>query len=261
MLAYPESPRADDLLAEATAGTPAIAVDLDGVQHSIWSISEPDLIVRLTRAFDALPALYIADGHHRCAAAERVAKSRRSLRTAGVWEGFLAVAFPHHAMRVLEYNRVVADLKGMSENDFLSAISARFDVQSSSHPSRPAMRRELGLYLRGRWFQLRAHGDRIPQDDLVGRLDQNSSDQLLGPVLGINDLRRDSRIDFVGGARGLHELELRVDSGMACAFVLFPTAIDDLMAVADSGAVMPPKSTWFEPKLADGLISYVLEPI
>jgi uncharacterized protein (DUF1015 family) len=265
MLAYPRAPEVDRLLAESTIEAPDTAVTaIDGVRHSIWPITRPGVVDQLTRAFESLPALYIADGHHRIAAAERVATAPRSKETAAeqarVPDGFLAVAFPHHAMRILDYNRVVTDLGGLSESVFLERVGERFDVFEASGQVRPAARGEFGLYLPGRWFRLRVHQNRVPLHDPVARLDVSIlAQELLGPILSITDLRRDSRIDFVGGIRGLDELERRVASDMAAAFALYPTAIEDLMAVADHGDVMPPKSTWFEPKLADGLLCHVLE--
>jgi len=265
MLAYPDAPEADRLLAEATLGTPDITVTTDdGVRHTIWQIIEASLIERLTRAFNALPVLYMADGHHRTAALERVAMARRSNRrsmpNARVWERFMAVAFPHHALRILDYNRVVTDLGGMNETTFLDRVRERFDVFRVSDQVRPKTRGEFGLYLPGRWFRLCVHPRRIPVRDPVARLDVSIlSQQLLGPILSIHDLQRDSRIDFVGGIHGLDDLERRVDAGMAAALVLHPTAMQDLMEVADRGAVMPPKSTWFEPKLVDGLVCYVFD--
>ncbi len=265
MLAYPPAPEVDRLLAESTVAAPDMTVTAsDRVRHSIWQITEPRVIDQLTRAFESMPALYIADGHHRIAAAERVATARRENGAAAepsvALDGFLAVAFPHHAMRILDYNRVVTDLGGLSESAFLDKVRERFDVVEATGQVRPAMRTEFGLYLPGRWFRLRVHEDRIPLHDPVARLDVSIlAQELLGPILSINDLRRDARIDFVGGIRGLDELERRVACGMAAAFALYPTAIQDLMAVADRGDVMPPKSTWFEPKLADGLLCHVLE--
>jgi len=265
MLAYPAAPEADRILADVTSVPPETAVVADGgVKHSIWPVADPELIDRITRAFDAMNALYIADGHHRSAAAARVAQSRREARgqapAGDHWEGFLAVAFPHHELRILDYNRLVADLNGLSEDQFIARLRERFDVVPSQGEFRPTQRGEFGLYLPGRWLKLRLHAARIPSDDPIGRLDVSLlSDQVLAPILGIVDLRRDARVDFVGGIRGLTELERRVAGGMAAAFALHPTSMEDLMSVADRGDVMPPKSTWFEPKLEDGLVSLLLD--
>jgi uncharacterized protein (DUF1015 family) len=265
MLAYPSAPEIDRILAEITIEAPETAVvTVDNVRHSIWPVTELTLIDNLTHAFESLPALYIADGHHRTAAAERVAATHRSSESLPAEScaagGFLAVAFPHHGMRILGYHRVVSDLGGMSGTRFLERVRERFDVFEVSGRARPTARGEIGLYLQGQWLLLRAHQTHTSVRDPVGSLDVDIlSQQLLGPILSINDLRCDSRVEFVGGTGALDELERRVASGMAAAFVLHPTTIQDLIRVADRGDVMPPKSTWFEPKLADGLVSHVLD--
>jgi len=202
--------------------------------------------------------LYIADGHQRTAAASRVAAARRGQASA---QRFLAVAFAHHQMRILDYNRVVRDLRGMTPAQFLARVSSVFAVEPVSAAVRPGSPGEFGLYLGGRWQRLRIRPDLAQVADPVRRLDVSLlAEHLLEPILGIADPRTDKRIDFIGGGRGLGELERRVNSGeMAAAFSLHPTRMQDLMAVADAGRVMPPKSTWFEPKLADGLISHVLD--
>lgn len=264
LLAYPPSPTADALLARASAGAPAAdVIAVDGIRHTIWVVRDARLIEDISAAIDALPALYIADGHHRSAAASRVAASHRKAH--GLVESssdyFLAVIFPHHQMRIMDYNRVVKDLNGLSEVEFLERVAENFSVEPAEAPLRPGMPGEFGLYLPGRWLRLAIRPELIPSHDPVARLDVSLlTAHLLAPILGIADLRRDKRIDFVGGIRGLSELERRVDSGeMAAAFALYATRMEDLMAVADAGCVMPPKSTWFEPKLADGLVSHVLD--
>jgi uncharacterized protein (DUF1015 family) len=257
LLVYPSAARIDAIAAECAAGAPLAEAQLEGgVAHRLWRIDETQLIAELTAAFEALPSLYIADGHHRTAAASRVA-ARRGGEAAG---GFLAVAFPHHAMRILAYHRVVRDLNGWSASELLHRVAERFDLQASEAPHTPRQRGEFGLYLDGGWQRLRIRPERVRQD-AVGRLDVSLlGEHLLAHVFGITDQRRDPRIDFVGGARGLSELERRVDTGdMACAIALYPTAMEDLMAVSDAGQVMPPKSTWFEPKLADGLLCHLLD--
>ena len=266
LLAYPAAPAIDGLLADASRGAPDADVTTpDGIRHTIWVIRDGSPLDRLSTAVDALPALYIADGHHRSAAASRVAANRRAANPRHTgdesYNYFLAVIFPHHEMQILDYNRVVADLNGLGAEEFLARIGERFAVESSTQPVKPAARGEFGLYLPGGWLRLRIRPDLVPSADPVARLDVSLlSNHLLGPVLGIEDLRRDKRIDFVGGIRGLVELERRVASGeMAAAFSMYPTRMEDLMAVADAGEVMPPKSTWFEPKLADGLVSHVLD--
>jgi len=260
LLAHPEHPAIAEAIAATVAGEPASrAVAADGIVHTLWVIADPVRVAALTAAFDSLPAVYIADGHHRSAAASRVAAARRGDPEA-LHESFLVVSFPIHEMKIFDYNRVVRDLNGLTVEGFLAAIGAAFTVTASDAPARPQGPGRFGLYVAGRWHHLTPIDPLPPASEPVARLDVSVlSDRLLGPVLGIHDLRKDQRIDFVGGKRGLAELERRVDSGeMAAAFALFPTGMKDLIAVADAGAVMPPKSTWFEPKLADGLISYPL---
>ena len=266
LLAHPDAPEVDAILAQATVGEPDADVTADdGIRHMLWVIRDAAVLQRLTLAFDAMPALYIADGHHRSAAASRVAAARNAKNShptgAEDYNYFLSVIFPHHQMRIMDYNRVVKDLNGLSTMGFLARIAERFSVSVSPPRVRPSKVGEYGLYLPRQWYRLGIRPRLIPVDDPVARLDVSLlSDNLLGPVLGIKDLRRDKRIDFVGGIRGLGELERRVDSGeMAAAFALHATEMTDLMAVADAGEVMPPKSTWFEPKLADGLVSHVLD--
>jgi len=255
----------DRILEETARGEPDVDVTADdGVRHMLWCMNA-DRTARLGDLFESVDALYVADGHHRSAAAVRVAKMRRQGNPAHTgnepYNFFLSVIFPHNQMQVLDYNRVVRDLHGLGEDEFIKHVAAAFDVVLSDAAVRPDGAGEFGMYLPGRWFRLRIDPGLIPADDPVGRLDVSLlAKNLIGPVLGIDDPRRDARIDFVGGIRGLAELERRVDSGeMAVAFSLFPTSMDDLMAVADSGEVMPPKSTWFEPKLADGLVSHLID--
>lgn len=266
LLAYPGAQEIDDILARCSAGEPEVDVTADdGIRHSLWVVRDADIQARLTRAFDALPALYIADGHHRSAAASRVAAARRAANPRHTGEEnynyFLTVIFPHHQTPILAYNRVVSELNGMDAGAFLARVRENFSIENSPAPVTPAKRAEFGLYLAGEWYRLRIRRELIPVNDPVARLDVKLlSDHLLGPVLGIKDLRRDKRIDYVGGIRGLPELEKRVNSGeMAAAFTFYPTSMEDLMAVAEAGGVMPTKSTWFEPKLADGLVSHVLD--
>ncbi len=266
MVAYPAAPEVDDILASASAGAAESDTTADdGVRHTLWLIRDAAIQERLTRLFDAMPAIYIADGHHRSAAASRVAAARRKTSTGNSGEDnynyFLTVIFPHHQMQILDYNRVVADLNGMSADAFLAQVRNNFSVQQSAVAVKPSKPAEFGLYLAGRWYRLVIRGEFIPAGDPVARLDVSLlSDRLLAPILGIKDLRGDKRIQFVGGIRGLVELEKRVNSGeMAAAFALYPTRMENLMAVAEAGAVMPTKSTWFEPKLADGLVSHLLD--
>jgi uncharacterized protein (DUF1015 family) len=249
-----------------TAATPDVDVTADdGVRHSLWVVSKLDSIAALTNGFEALERLYIADGHHRSAAAARVAERRRAANSGHTggesYNYFLAVIFPDDQMRILDYNRVVKDLNGLSPEALVARVAEAFAVSPETEPVRPARAGEFGMYLAGRWYRLGIKPEHVPRQDPVKRLDVSLlQDQLLTPVLAVGDPRRDKRIDFVGGIRGLGELVKRVDSGeMAVAFSLHPTSLADLMAVADAGEVMPPKSTWFEPKLADGLVSQMLD--
>ncbi len=258
LLAYRSQAEVDALLADAARAEPEVElVADDGIAHSLWVVRDPARIGQITAAFEAMEALYIADGHHRSAAASRVAASRGSSSQAGY---FLCVIFPHTQMQILDYNRVVRDLAGMSPEILLARIAERFQVLPEAAAVRPERPGTFGMYLAGQWYRLVIQPERIPHDP-VGRLDVSLlADNLLAPLLGIEDSRRDKRIDFVGGIRGLVELEKRVDSGeMSVAFSMYPTRMEDLMAVADAGEVMPPKSTWFEPKLADGLVSHVID--
>jgi uncharacterized protein (DUF1015 family) len=260
MIGYPTAPLIDAMLADVARHPPDVDVTADdGVRHQIWVIRDEVGIEALTRAFDALPALYIADGHHRSAAAARVAQARGDAD--GSHQQFLAVLFPHHEMTILDYNRVIRDLNGQSPQKLLSKLRERFTVAQSDQAVRPANAAEFGMFLAGRWYRLTLRPERVPTKDPIGRLPITLlARNVIEPLFGITDPRNDKRIDFVGGGRGLPELERRVASGeMAVAFALYPTQMDDLMAVADAGGIMPPKSTWFEPKLADGLINHVLD--
>ncbi|MBF0154880.1 MAG: DUF1015 domain-containing protein [Magnetococcales bacterium] len=235
-------------------------VATDGVRHTFWVVSEASFIDRLVTLFDTLSALYIADGHHRAAAASRVCRARRDQRGAMVGETpvdrFLGVMFPDDQVRILEYNRVVRDLRGATPQEFLARVAERFDVQPEDQPVKPDKPRCFGMFLAGTWYRLTSRPDVSIGHDPVERLDVSLlQDHLLQPILGIVNPRLDGRIDFVGGVRGLAGLVERVRSGeMAVAFSLYPTALADLMTVADAGRVMPPKSTWFEPKLRDGMV-------
>jgi uncharacterized protein (DUF1015 family) len=264
LLAYPGATQVDAILARESAGAPDADVTADdGIRHSIWVVTDPATLDALGAAFEAMPALYIADGHHRSAAASRVAAARRGEGRGAddASQYFLSVIFPHHQMKIMDYNRVVTDLNGLTPEEFLAEVKRDFTLEAAGEAVKPGRPGEYGLYLKGQWYRLVIRPELIPAHDPVARLDVSLlSEHLLAPVLRIADLRRDKRIDFVGGIRGLAELERRVDSGeMAVAFSLFPTGMEDLMAVADAGEVMPPKSTWFEPKLADGLVSHVLD--
>ena len=264
LLAYSAAPEVDAILASASADTPDSDAELEGVRHTIWVLRDAEAEARITAAFNAMPALYIADGHHRSAAASRIAALRRAANPthtgAESYNAFLSVIFPAHEMRIMDYNRLIVDLNGLSLEAFLVQVQIAFAMEASSRAVKPTQPGTFGMYLVGQWYSLSIRPELIPSDP-VGRLDVSLlQNNLIAPVLGITDPRRDKRIDFVGGIRGLRELERRVDSGeMAMAFALHPTRMEDLIAVAEVNEVMPPKSTWFEPKLADGLVSHVLD--
>ena len=262
LLAHPDSDEAESLIAAATAGTPIADVTADDdIRHTVWLIDDAAAIARISAVVDAMPNLYIADGHHRSAAASRVAAARRGIGASDSSESFLAVVFPARQMRIFDYNRVVRDLNGHSVDSYLELVAERYTITPSINPVHPERTGVCGMYLAGNWYHLAVKPELVPTQDPVRRLDVSVlSEQLLTPILGIADLRRDTRIDFVGGIRGLAELERRVNEGeMAVAFSMHPTQMSELMSVADAGEVMPPKSTWFEPKLADGLVSHVLD--
>ncbi len=265
-LTYRQSPSLDALVSRIVHDAPAVDVTADdGVRHVLWVVSSPATVANISDLFEEMPRLYIADGHHRSAAAARVAHARRNANPHHTgresYNYFLAVAFPDSQMQILDYNRAVRDLNGLGRETYLTKLDAAFTVSAQDTAVKPSRAGEFGMYLKGHWYRLHIRPEHVPAKDPVKRLDVSLlQDNLLAPILGIGDPRRDKRIDFVGGIRGLKELERRVDSGeMAVAFSMFPTSIHDMMAVADAGEVMPPKSTWFEPKLADGLVSHVLD--
>lgn len=236
----------------------------DGVKHTIWVVEDDADINTLTSTFDAMDCLYIADGHHRSASASRIAASRNEGKNKvgeAAHDYFLSVIFPDNQMKILDYNRVIKDLNGLSEDDLIEKIKNNFSVEAMDSLYKPKKCTEFSMYLKGQWYKLQANINLIPENDPVGALDISLlQNNLIEPLLGVSDPRRDKRIDFVGGIRGLEELEKRVNSGeMKIAFAIYPTSLSQLMDVADANEVMPPKSTWFEPKLADGLVSHVLD--
>lgn len=239
----------------------------DGVRHTLWVIADNDTKQEIIDLFTGIEFLYVADGHHRSAAAQRVSalKKKENANHTGreEYNYFLSVIFPHNQMQILDYNRIVKDLKELSKTDFLKAVEEKFDIysQGSEPASKPRQAREFGMYLGGEWYKLTARPGSFHHKDPVSSLDVSIlQENLLRPVLGIGDPRQDNRIDFVGGIRGLKELEKRVNSGdWAAAFALYPTSIEELMAIADAGKTMPPKSTWFEPKLKSGLVVHLLD--
>jgi uncharacterized protein (DUF1015 family) len=263
-LTYKASADVDAIAAHTVSSAPLFDFAApDGVQHTLWTVAGADRDA-LVSAFARIPALYIADGHHRAASAARARAEMRDRQLAGESLGdgadfntVLAVAFPHNQMQVLPYNRIVKDLAGLSPAAFLAAVQGAFDLTPGA--AAPAGPGEVAMYFQGQWRTLRPRVAPDPSDP-IGSLDVSVlQDRLLEPVLKIVDVRTDKRIDFVGGARGTAALERAVDEGRAAvAFSMFPVTVDDLIAVSDAGAIMPPKSTWFEPKLRDGLLIHVI---
>lgn len=242
---------------------PAYDFTADGVNQTVWVVDDADTVGKLSALFDTVPAMYIADGHHRCASAVRVGEMRRTSNPDYTGEEefnyFLAVAFPDEELEIMDYNRVVKDLNGLDENEFITAISKSFEVEKTEGRCKPSDKHTFGMYLNRQWYLLRAKADIINEGDPVERLDVSIlQNYLLDSVLGIKNPKTDDRIDFIGGIRGLAELEKRADSDMQLAFAMYPTTVDDLMAIADAGLIMPPKSTWFEPKLLSGLFIHHL---
>ena len=253
-LTYRATDGVGGLVERATAEKPLFDFTAaDGVQHVLWAVASA-VSRSLREAFAAVPALYIADGHHRAASAARAREQLRSRSGAGPWDAFLGVAFPHDQVQILAYNRIVKDLAGVSPAQLLTRLRERFAVDPG--PAMPVHRGDVSMYLDRQWYTiaLRDHGSGIGD-----RLDVDLlQEQVLSPLLAIGDVRTDKRIDFVGGARGTRFLEEAVSSGRAAAaFSLFPVSVDELMSISDEGGIMPPKSTWFEPKLRDGLLSHV----
>ncbi len=228
----------------------------DGVRHTAWAISDEDKIKFIETQFSTIPSLYIADGHHRCAAAARIFRSRHGAGQSGQ---FLAVIFPHNQLQILPYNRVVKDLNNWTPEQLLEIIGAVFPINPDG-PAQPVGKREISLYLQGKWYTLGLRINLNAPRNSVDSLDVSLlQEHILSQVFGIDDPRTSKRINFVGGIRGTAELEKLVNSGeYACAFSLFPTGIEDLMAIADAGGLMPPKSTWFEPKLRDAMFCHLI---
>jgi uncharacterized protein (DUF1015 family) len=254
-LVYRARPEVDAFVAARIAETPAIDFTSgDGVRHSAWVVADEAGIQFVQEQFRQIPALYIADGHHRSAAAARVYQSRQG---AGQSAFFLSVIFPHDQAQILPYNRVLKDLNGMSSRELLGKLESVCEVKAVAAPSL-ARKHEVGLYLPGQWYHLRFRQSAAESADPVEDLDVTLlQKRVLQPLLGIDDPRTSKRITFVGGIRGNAELEKLVQSGAgACAFSMFPTSIEDLMSVADAGGLMPPKSTWFEPKLRDAMFCH-----
>jgi uncharacterized protein (DUF1015 family) len=257
-LTYRASRGVDAVVDRTTTHAPLFDLTApDGVRHTIWRIDAED-VPDVVAAFDRIPALYIADGHHRAASAARARQRlRESTGAAGEWDTVLAVAFPDNQMQVLPYNRVVKDLGPHTPHTLLAKLREQFTVKNG--PATPVRRGEVAMYLDGQWHTI-GLGDPPRGLDAADRLDVSRlQETVLAPLLGIGDVRTDKRIDFVGGARGTSELEMLVKSGKAAvAFSMYPVSVDDLMQISDAGGIMPPKSTWFEPKLRDGLLSHLI---
>ena len=253
-------------LDKAVSGNPVYDFTADdGVRHEAWLIDEEEN-EGVISVFKGMDALYIADGHHRCASAARVGKLRREQDPGGTGEEeynfFLAVVFPEEQLKILDYNRAAADLNGLTKEEILAKLEESFIVEpyAGKGPARPSEKHRFGMYLDGLWYLLTARPGLVDDADPVTRLDVSVlQDHVLAPVLGIEDPRTDKRVDFIGGIRGLSELERRVDSDMKVAFAMYATTMDDLFDIADAGLIMPPKSTWFEPKLRSGLFIHKLK--
>ncbi len=265
-LTYKTQESLNRLTAVVIAGPPEYDfIADDGVRHRVWVIEDGSLIEAIRMEFAAIDALYIADGHHRAAAGAAAAKLRREKNPLHQgneeYNFFLAVAFPHDQLRIMDYNRVVKDLNGLDEKEFMMRISDKFSVSTAFRKKSPTLRHEFGMYLDGRWFRLKAKPGTYREEDPIGSLDVSIlQNNLLEVVLGISDPRTDKRIDFVGGIRGMTELERLVDGGgFQVAFAMYPTTLEELIRVADAGLIMPPKSTWFEPKLRSGMFVHLLE--
>ncbi len=265
--AFPDNEALEQIIRDVTAGEPEYDFTApDGFGHTLWVISDPKMIEKVTEEFGKIPNMYIADGHHRSAAAALVGaeKAKNNPNHTGdeEYNYFMAVAFPASHLRVIDYNRVVRDLNGMTPAEFLTRLEENFIVEEKGAETyHPTGLHNFALYLDGKWYSLTAKPGTYNDDDPIGVLDVTvSSDLILRDLLGITDLRSDKRIDFVGGIRGLEELKRRVDSGeMALALALYPVTMKQIMDIADTGNIMPPKTTWFEPKLRSGLIIHKLD--
>ncbi len=265
--AYPDNAEVNAIVGKYINGTPEYDfVAEDGFGHHFWIIDSDEDIARLTEIFAEIPAFYVADGHHRTAAAARVGAELRGQNPAHTGEEeynwFMTVAFPDSQLKIIDYNRVVKDLNGLTPSELLKRLEEDFDVrEEGSAIYKPGRLHEFSMYLSGKWYSLTAKGGRYDDNDPIGVLDVTIlSGLVLDKILGITDLRTSKRIDFVGGIRGLGELSRRVDSGeMAVAFALYPVSMKQLIDIADSGNIMPPKTTWFEPKLRSGLAIHKLE--
>lgn len=266
-LAFPTNVVLEDIIAATAKTEPEYDfVAEDGIGHTLWTVSDKDTVETITNTFEAMPYLYIADGHHRTAAAAHVgeekAKADPNHTGKEEYNYLLAVCFPQSHLKVMDYNRVVKDLNGLSAEDFMAKVGENFIVEDrGTEVYKPEALHTFSLYLSGKWYKLTAKAGTYDDNDPIGVLDVSvSSNYILRDILGITDLRTDKRIDFVGGIRGLGELKRRVDSGeMKVALALYPVTMQQIIDIADSGNIMPPKATWFEPKLRSGLIIHSLD--
>ncbi len=266
--AYPNNRELDAIVADVIKGEPEynFVSEGDGFGHHFWVINSVQTIDRITELFAAIPALYIADGHHRSAAAALVGDEKRKQNASHTgdeeYNYFMAVCFPDNQLNIIDYNRVVKDLNGLTDDDFLEKLKVNFVVENrGSAEYKPNKLHNFALYMSSNWYSLTAKAGTYNDNDPIGVLDVTiSSNLILDEILGIKDLRSDKRIDFVGGIRGLDELKRRVDTGdMRAALALYPVSMEQLIAIADSGNIMPPKTTWFEPKLRSGLVIHALD--
>lgn len=265
-LTYPDNAEIDALVARIAKDAPENDhVAADGVRHQSWVVTDENDNKKIEEMFGNLPALYVADGHHRSAAAAIVGRERQKAnpnhKGDEEYNFFLAVSFPASQLYIMDYNRVVQDLNGRTPEKFMELLGEKFKIEPVDSKFKPTKKGEVGFYMDKKWYKLTANDEFLNNPDPVEVLDvQILQREILTPVLDIQDPRKSNRIDFVGGIRGLEELERRVDNAeMVCAFAMYPTSVDELIAIADSGKIMPPKSTWFEPKLRDGLFVHFLD--
>jgi uncharacterized protein (DUF1015 family) len=265
-ISYREKQGINKIVTQITAGTPEYDFTAeDGVTHTVWVVANKKQIEEIKKEFIEVDALYIADGHHRAAAATTIARARRtqdkSSDSLKEYEGVLAVFFPHSQLKVMDYNRAVKDLNGLTPEQFIEKINTIFTVTENFTARSPQKLHDFGMYLGGKWYKITIQEGVYNAMDPVASLDASIlQDHLLYPVLGIKDPRVDERIKFIGGIRGMDELEKLVNKdGFAVAFSLYPTTMEQIIKVADAGAIMPPKSTWFEPKLRSGIFTHKLD--
>jgi uncharacterized protein (DUF1015 family) len=265
-ISYRNRQSLNTIVDKITAGSPEYDFTAeDGVKHTVWVVTNTELIEEIKKEFSGVDALYIADGHHRAAAATTIARNRRaqdkSTGSAKEYESVLAVFFPDNQLKVMDYNRAVKDLKGLTPDKFIEKISSHFTVSTNFTARSPQQLHDFGMYLGGQWYKITIKKGMFNENDPVASLDAAIlQDHLLDPVLGIKDPRVDDRIKFIGGIRGMDELEKLVNKdGFAVAFSVYPTTMEQIIKVADAGAIMPPKSTWFEPKLRSGIFTHKLD--